>query len=173
MSVSYRLETRKIKTFGGQQKELVYARTVYPASISFDFFTRVIAQISAVSAGDVKSVLDTLTSLIAEQLAMGHIVDLGDLGRMRPSVHSRSALKEEEFTSAHIRNLSVVFVPGKAIKRSLREASVMRSLESVGENKKGKKPGTSGEGGNSQGNSSGQSSTEQGGAVGGGDPTED
>jgi predicted histone-like DNA-binding protein len=158
MPVSYKLETRKMTTLKGEVKNITYARAHYNHSTPIEFFTKMISHISAVSAGDVQSVLNTLTLLVGDQLAMGPIVELGDLGRLRPTLRSRSVEKSADFSSSNIRRVGVIFVPGKAIKEALLGATVTRVVEE-------KKPEITSPSSTNEGN--GNSSQGMGGSQGG------
>lgn len=144
MSLQFKIETRTLK-LGGKERKISYARSVHNTVTSQEQVVRLIEKISAVSSGDVKSVLDTLSSLLAMELAAGRIVELGDLGRFRFSVRSKSAESQKEFTRANLLSPRLLFVPGKA----LRDAKKNAKFALVEEQKA--KPVTPGENDNTPG----------------------
>ena len=74
---------------------------------------RKINSISTVSSVDTAAVLEAFLHVLPEQLAEGHIVELGDFGRFRVSVSSEGAEQAEDVTARHITDVRVIFTPGK------------------------------------------------------------
>ena len=101
---------------GKERKENYYARAQYDGVTSIDDIAQLIEQISAISVGDVLSVLNTLGKIVAVELANGRIVDLGDLGRIRLSLRSKGMSKPEEVKRETILATRAVFVPGPALR---------------------------------------------------------
>ena len=101
---------------GKERKENYYARAQYDGVTSIDDIAQLIEQISAISVGDVLSVLNTLGKIVATELANGRIVDLGDLGRIRLSLRSKGMSKPEEVKRETILATRAVFVPGPALR---------------------------------------------------------
>lgn len=114
-----------------------FARPKYDGVTSQGDLAYLVSQISAVSVGDVLSVLNTTSMLMASELSNGRIVDMGDLGRFRLSIRSESAPQRELFVADNIRGNHVIYVPGPQIRRKLispvisesrREACLCRSI---------------------------------------------
>lgn len=101
---------------GKEKKEHYYARAQYDGVTSIDDIAQLIEQISAISVGDVLSVLNTLGKIVATELANGRIVDLGDLGRIRLSIRAKGVSKPEEVKVETILATRAVFVPGPALR---------------------------------------------------------
>ena len=101
---------------GKERKENYYARAQYDGVTKLDDIAQLIEQISAISVGDVLSVLNTLGKIVATELANGRIVDLGDLGRLRLSLRSKGMSKPEEVKRETILATRAVFVPGPALR---------------------------------------------------------
>lgn len=102
---------------GKERKDTYYARAQYDGVTSIDDIAQLVEQISAISVGDVLSVLNTLGKIVATELANGRIVDLGDLGRIRLSLRSKGMSKPEEVRRETILATRAVFVPGTALRR--------------------------------------------------------
>lgn len=101
---------------GKEKKEHYYARAQYDGVTSIDDIAQLIEQISAISVGDVLSVLNTLGKIVATELANGRIVDLGDLGRIRLSIRAKGVPTPEEVKRETILATRAVFVPGPALR---------------------------------------------------------
>ena len=72
-----------------------------------------INSMSTVSSVDTAAVLEAFLHVVPEQLAEGHIVELGDFGRFRVSVSSEGAEHAEDVTARNITDVRVIFTPGK------------------------------------------------------------
>ena len=79
------------------------------------------SKISAVSEGDVRSIINTVTGLVITGLKQGRAISLGELGRFRISLSSKAAKEGEEFTVENIRRARVLFLPGGDIRRACRQ----------------------------------------------------
>lgn len=123
MSVFYKLDKRVVKGFDNQKINVVYARAYHPSETHIDQLSLMISRISAVSMGDVKSVLNTMSMLVSQELQAGRIVDLGDLGRLRVGLRSKASATEEEFSVHNIRSAHTIYTPGKEIRRAMRHAN--------------------------------------------------
>jgi len=78
-----------------------------------------INKMSTVSSVDTAAVLEAFMNVVPDELADGNIVELGDFGTFRVSVSSEGAAEAEELTSRHIKNVRVLFTPGKRFKKLL------------------------------------------------------
>lgn len=113
MAIKYAVQ--KTQT-GKEKKEYYYARAEYDGVTSMEDMAKMVEKISAISVGDVLSVLNTLGQLVAIELANGRIVDLGDLGRLRLSLRAKGMLEAEKVTRETILATRAIFVPGPAIR---------------------------------------------------------
>lgn len=77
------------------------------------------AQISTLSSADLAAALETLLTLIPQELMEGNIVDLGDFGSFRLSVKADGSDNETDVTARNIKSVNVRFTPGKEFKLSL------------------------------------------------------
>ncbi|USL96059.1 HU family DNA-binding protein [Riemerella anatipestifer] len=102
---------------GGEKKYYASANVVSEKTLAG--LTRDIEKISTVSGADIRAVLYALVDVMQSSLAEGQIIRLGELGSMRVSISSEGKAKEEEVTSAVIKNAKVVFTPGSDLKKML------------------------------------------------------
>ena len=114
---------------GKERKENYYARAQYDGVTSIDDIAQLIEQISAISVGDVLSVLNTLGKIVATELANGRIVDLGDLGRIRLSIRAKGVATPEEVKRETIQSTRAIFVPGQAIRQRQQNLSFAYTSE--------------------------------------------
>ena len=98
MSVNYRVVRRTLNFDKANPKEVVVAQTEPRATTGLEDLISLIGQISAISRGDVLSVISTLTRLIADELAKGNIVEIGELGRLRFNMLLKDARRRIRFT---------------------------------------------------------------------------
>ncbi|AFR35707.1 HU family DNA-binding protein [Riemerella anatipestifer] len=102
---------------GGEKKYYASANVVSEKTLAG--LTKDIEKISTVSGADIRAVLYALVDVMQSSLAEGQIIRLGELGSMRVSISSEGKAKEEEVTSAAIKNAKVVFTPGSDLKKML------------------------------------------------------
>jgi predicted histone-like DNA-binding protein len=78
-----------------------------------------IAGFSALSPGDVQSVLSNLVDRIPVFLKLGQTVNLPGFGSFRVSVSTNGAETSEELTSHNVKGLKLLFTPSRALKGKL------------------------------------------------------
>jgi predicted histone-like DNA-binding protein len=69
----------------------------------------------------------TILKIIPQELANGKIVRLGDLGSLRITVKSEGSDKEDKVTSANINSVSVIFIPGKDLKKAIKDIEFVKA----------------------------------------------
>lgn len=120
MAIKYAVQ----RTTAGKDKTIYYhARAQYDGVTSIEDIAQLVEQISAISVGDVLSVLNTLGKIVAVELANGRIVDLGDLGRIRLSLRAKGVATPEEVRHETIQSTRAIFVPGQAIRHKQQHLS--------------------------------------------------
>ncbi|MDR2969166.1 MAG: HU family DNA-binding protein [Tannerellaceae bacterium] len=100
-----------------------------------------IAARSTVSPADTQAVLVALTEVLAEELAEGKIVRLGDFGAFQVSLGSEGSATEKEFSPSMIKSKKVVFRAGI----DLREMLNNLTFEKTASDPKPAKPDVEGE----------------------------
>ena len=74
---------------------------------------------SALSLGDVQSVLSNLVEVLPIFLKLGQSVNLEGFGSFRISVSSEGTATPEELNSRHIKGVKLLFLPSADLKRNL------------------------------------------------------
>jgi predicted histone-like DNA-binding protein len=74
---------------------------------------------SALSLGDVQSVLSNLVEVLPVFLKLGQSVNLEGFGSFRISVSSEGAATPEELNARHIKGVKLLFLPSADLKRNL------------------------------------------------------
>ncbi len=115
------------------QEVKYYAQLETPMVVKLTQLTDAISKESTVTKHDVKAVLSALEEHIVSQLYNGASVRLGDLGSFRASLNSEGVVNPEEFTSAHIKRVKVIFTPSTAIKYLLDKTNPNVQFMKVGE----------------------------------------
>lgn len=128
MAIKYAIQQINRKGATPDSKEIkYYAQAKYDGVTSQADIAQMVSQISAISVGDVLSVMNTVSMLLSMELSNGRIVDLGDLGRFRATLRSKSCDKPEEFKREMIHGNRVIFVPGAQIRHKMTNASYRKS----------------------------------------------
>jgi predicted histone-like DNA-binding protein len=78
---------------------------------------------SALSFGDVQSVLSNLVELMPMFFRLGQTIKLEGFGSFRLSVKSSGTEKAEELNVHHVKGLKVIFQPSTQLKRSIKDIS--------------------------------------------------
>ncbi len=89
-------------------------------------FAAEIAGRSSLTQGDIESVLRNFLEQLPVFLKIGMSIQLGDFATMRLGISSEGSETAEEFTAGNIRNVKIIFTPGKELKNSLKTISLTR-----------------------------------------------
>lgn len=119
MAIPYKV-VGKINPSKPQDPVKYYAQAVLKGEIGLQDLCKEIEKISTVSEADIMAVLASLVSVLPDKLAQGHIVRLGDLGDLRPSLNSEGHATEKEVTAHSIKKNKVLFRAGKRITKALK-----------------------------------------------------
>jgi predicted histone-like DNA-binding protein len=76
---------------------------------------------SALSPGDVRSVLSNLVQVLPIFLKLGQSVSIEGFGTFRVSVSSDGAETPEELNARHVKGVKMLFLPSAELKRSLED----------------------------------------------------
>jgi predicted histone-like DNA-binding protein len=74
---------------------------------------------SALSLGDVQSVLSNLVEILPIFLKLGQSVNLEGFGTFRMSVSSEGMVNAEELNARHVKGVKLLFLPSAELKRNL------------------------------------------------------
>lgn len=112
MSIRYQV-VKKRNPLKPNEPEKFYANAVYISKLTLRKIANQIAKETSLSGTDTLAVLDALTHVLPGYLLDSNIVNLGDFGSFRITIHATGADKEEEFTSANITGFKLHFRAGK------------------------------------------------------------
>jgi predicted histone-like DNA-binding protein len=100
-------------------KKKLYALPVNDGKITKTDLAKEIVNISALSRGDVSSVIENLLEILPKYLLMGKSVSLGELGTLRVSFGSEGVENEKDFNAGKISGVKIVFTPGVELKKQM------------------------------------------------------
>jgi predicted histone-like DNA-binding protein len=127
MAIPYHVIQRGEPGVKGGGKKQYYARPVVAGETDIASLTRSIEKISTVSGADVQAVLYALVDVMADELAQGRIVRLGELGSMRVSFKSEGKPAVTDINATDISNPRTLFTPGPRIKSMLKGLSFTKA----------------------------------------------
>ena len=104
-----------------------YAQPVYDGKVDLKVIASDLVLVSALSRGDISSVLENTVDIIPKYLLMGKSVQLGELGTLRLSFSSEGVGDPNTFTVGMIRGKKVLFTAGPLIKGILNNMSFERA----------------------------------------------
>lgn len=123
MAIKFKL-LKKRDMKGGMK---YYPQVMNNGSVSFQKLCKEISEQSALTEGDVKSCLDRLSYVLANHLAEGRNVSLGDLGKFGVMAKGNGVNEESDFnTNRDMRRPSVRYFPGKRIREMQDSATYER-----------------------------------------------
>jgi predicted histone-like DNA-binding protein len=125
--MKYRLISRENPL--DRNKSKWYANPVNNGKITKADLAKEIVNISALSRGDVSSVIENLLDVIPKYLLMGKSVYLGELGTLRISFSSEGVETQKEFNVNKITGVKIIFTPGVELKEDLRDIHFEREVE--------------------------------------------
>lgn len=123
MSIKYTVIERGEPGVAGGGKKKWYAQVQYDGEMTVDDLVSEIEKFSALSEADIRGVIIALENVIHKELVNGKIIRLDKLGSFYPSLSSRGADRESDFTVSYIKGAKVNYRPGKRITDSLTTAT--------------------------------------------------
>lgn len=99
-----------------------YADIVGDGETTLDDLAKYASTVSTVSKGDILAVLESTFSKIAEDVADGKIVYVGEYFTLQAGGSSEGRATPEEVNASSIESLKTIFRPGKMIKNALKIA---------------------------------------------------
>ena len=135
MSIQYKVVK---KTFGfdktGTEKYVV--KPVTGEMLSFDKVCNQVSQVCGAHRGTVNQVISGLLDVMVNSLDMGHSVQLGEFGTLRPGLRTKAQDSEKEANAQAVYRRKINFVPGKMLKSFLKDVAISRaaaaSLDTTG-----------------------------------------
>jgi|GEM_PF-139140 len=144
-----------------------YAMIHHSARASLTTLADRLSQMSALSKGDVNSVLTNLIDVICEKLRNGNIVELGNLGNIYIGVRSKGETTAKEVTSTSIKSAHIRFLAGSELRTTLKSLSYLKLDDAVAATSNGGSTSGGSTGGSTSGGSTSGSSTSGGSTSGG------
>ena len=120
MSIPFNVIQRGEPGVAGGGTKKFYAQALTRQTMDIDAITHRIEQISTVSGADIRAVLYALIDVIPDMLSDGHVVKMGEVGRMRISLSSTGHDKSSDVTAASVRKARIIFTPGKKLEDMLK-----------------------------------------------------
>lgn len=104
----------------------LYATHVSKGRKNFNHIAVDITDMSSLTRGDIESVFKNIVDQVPKYLLDGQTVSLGELGSLRLTLSSEGALTEGEFNVGMIKNVRIIFTPGKMLKDAIAKATFQR-----------------------------------------------
>ena len=115
----------------GSAKERYIARVELSRVIDIDELAERVGRGSTFTPAEVKGILNEVAYYATVLMADGHPVDLGDLGRLYPSIEAKSCDTPKQVTEKTVKNINVTYRPKKAMKQKLAKAGVKLRTKEV------------------------------------------
>lgn len=125
MSISYKI-VKQIFGYDKTKTVKYVAKSVTGEMLTFDKVRNQVSQICGIHRGTSNLVIDGLLDVLVNNLDMGHSVQLGEFGILRPGIRAKAQSSEETVDAATIYRRKINFIPGKMLKNFLKDVSVTR-----------------------------------------------
>ena len=118
-SVTYSVVARKNPNPMAEGEVKYYARAQARGVMGIREMAERIQQACTVTRADVMAVLVSLEDVVAEGLASGEIVRLGDLGSLQVSLSGEGAVSKEEYDDSLINRVRILFRSGQTLREAI------------------------------------------------------
>ena len=98
---------------------LYYPTLKASGRLNLDQVATLVNRISSVKRPTIVAVLLALLTVIPQELANGFIVELGEFGTFRLTIHTRGTTNRQEVTRKNILKAKAHFRPGKVFRKEL------------------------------------------------------
>ncbi|WP_312769583.1 HU family DNA-binding protein [Epilithonimonas sp.] len=119
MSIQYKLYKKPEPGVAGGGNKKWYANAFLNQEVSIDDLVAKIEKFSTFSEADIRGVLIAMENVVKEEICNGNIVRLDVLGSFYPSLSSEGVEDEKDFTAANVKNVKIIYRPGKRITKAL------------------------------------------------------
>lgn len=103
---------------------LYYAHQCPTPRTSLETIAQRIQDATALSRADVHACIIALAEAVVEEVAQGRAVDLGDIGRLRPTVGSKLVDKPEDINAYLVDTPRLSYRPSERIRRAVARATI-------------------------------------------------
>ena len=119
-SVTYSVVARKNPNPMAEGEVKYYARAQARGVMGIrEMAERITPRACTVTRADVMAVLVSLEDVVAEGLASGEIVRLGDLGSLQISLSGEGAVSKEEYDDSLINRVRILFRSGQTLREAI------------------------------------------------------
>ena len=119
MAIKYRMH-KQVSAIKCNNRVIYTAQPILYSAMQTEEVLEAIEKKSALSKGDIRSTLISLSEVIFDAMESGRSVDLGELGHFRPTFRSKAVENPKDFdTRTHISQVKIVYLPSKQIKKRL------------------------------------------------------
>lgn len=125
MSIQYKV-IKQVFGFDKDGKEKYVLKAVTGEMLTFDKVCNQVSQICGAHRGTVVLIIGGLLDVLVNNLDMGHSVQLGEFGVLRPGLRTKAQDNAETATVQAIYRKKVNFVPGKMLKNFIKDVAVSR-----------------------------------------------
>lgn len=130
MAINIIRKLLKIKNKEGFAERYI-ARIEHSRVIDVDELAERVGRGSTFAPAEVKGVLAEVAYYATALMTDGHPVDLGELGRLYPSIDAKGCDTANEVTEKSIKSINVTYRPKKAMKQKLAKAGVKLRTKEV------------------------------------------
>jgi len=128
MSLKYKV-VKQVLGFDKDGGEKYILKAVTGEMLPFKKVCNQVCQITGMHRGVVNLIIGGLLDVMVNSLEMGHSVQLGDFGTIRPGLRTKAQDSEEKANAKAIYRKKINIVPGKMLKNCLNDAGVIRAAQ--------------------------------------------
>jgi predicted histone-like DNA-binding protein len=128
MSIHYKA-TKNANNLKGNKEDTYYARAISDGEISSEKLLAILAKKTKLHKADCFRFMLFLEETMAEQLAQGKIVRLGDIGYFQVGISAKGVASEDEVTPTTISAAKINFRAGKSVRTMLKSLTYEKVKE--------------------------------------------
>lgn len=123
---------RKVKLGYLDDKPIVYkASTVTFPAVTSEQFVNEISNSCGVTPAKTKAVIDALNNRCCHYIEIGHPVQLGSFGTLKPVANFKIAKKLDEVNMEQLKIKKVRFYPGERLRETMRNITIQEAGSSL------------------------------------------
>lgn len=120
MSIAYRKVKRQVIKPDHTTREAWLMQQVCPTPVSFEDFVKECMLSQGVAQAQVKGIACAMSDRLRHYLSLGHSVQIGGIGTLRPVFNASSADSPEQLNTQCVHAVKVRFYPHKEFQETLR-----------------------------------------------------
>lgn len=121
MSIAYRKVKRQVINPDHTTREAWLLQQVCPMPVSFEDFVKECMMSQGVAQAQVKGIACAMSDRLRHYLSLGHSVQIGGIGTLRPVFNATSAESAEQLSAKCIHSVKVRFYPHKEFQDTLKK----------------------------------------------------